>query len=156
MMSPATGTKLFNEAFTSGLAIESANGRKVDVHMRDANYVVASKDERPWRKQVNMLIAYLFFFNPLRLLKALVRPKSKAYFVDAFGQLLGMVGLVHTIRRTAGWAYCLWRGNIVRSTTPPASPIPMRSATGEKASHTLLEDGAGAVPVTADAMPEGE
>ncbi len=156
MMSPATGTKLFNEAFTSGLAIESANGRRVETHMRDANYVVASKDEQPWRKQVNMLIAYLFFFNPLRLLKALVRPKSKAYFVDAFGQVLGMAGLVHTIRRTTGWAYCLWRGNIVRSTTPPASRIPMRSATGKKASHTLLEDGADAVPVTADAMPEGE
>jgi radical SAM superfamily enzyme YgiQ (UPF0313 family) len=137
MITPATGSKLYTEAFTSGLAYESAGGRRVESHMMDGNYVVASKHKQPWKKQLNILAAYLYFYNPLRFLLALVRPKSKLYLADALMQLFGMFGVVQTIRRTLGWAVRLMRGNIKRKATVPASRIPMRGAHGALASHAL-------------------
>ncbi len=137
MITPATGSKLYAEAFTSGLAYESAGGRGVESHMMDANYVVASEHKQPWKKQLNIMAAYLYFYNPLRFLLALVRPKSKLYLADALMQLAGMCGLMQTIRRTLGWAIRLMRGNIRRKTAVPASRIPMRSADGALASHAL-------------------
>ncbi|MBU0641031.1 MAG: radical SAM protein [Planctomycetes bacterium] len=137
MITPATGSKQYAEAFTSGLAYESVGGRRVEPHMMDANYVVASEHKQPWKKQLNIMAAYLYFYNPPRFLLALVRPKSKLYLADALMQLAGMCGLMQTIRRTLGWAVRLMRGDIQRKTTVPASRIPMRSADGATASHAL-------------------
>jgi len=138
MMSPATGSKLYVETFTSGMVYESAAGRRIEPHMLDANYVVASEHKQPWKKQLNLMAAYLYFYNPPRFLLALVRPRSKLYLADAGMQLIGMWGLVQTVRRTFGWAFRLMRGNIRRKTAVPASQIPMFSADGAApASHAL-------------------
>jgi radical SAM superfamily enzyme YgiQ (UPF0313 family) len=130
MITPATGSRLYEDAFTSGLVYERVDNRPVEPHMLDGNYVVASGHPQPWRKQLNILAAYLYFYNPVRLLIALVRPKSRLYLADALAQLLGMWGLTQTIRRTLGWAVHLLRGDIRRRTRVPASPIPTRRVAG--------------------------
>lgn len=135
MMIPSPGSKLYDEAFESGQAYVSAGGKRVEPRMYDGSYVVASKEDKPWRKQVNILAAYLYFYNPLRLLIALVRPKSRLYLADFGMQMLGMWGLAKTVRRTFGWTLQLMRGNIRRSTRVPTSRIPMRSVDGKAASH---------------------
>lgn len=137
MMTPATGSKLYEEAFTKGIAYQSVAGRPVEQYMLDANYVVASTHPRPWKKQLNIMAVYLYFYNPLRFLKALVKPRSKLYLADAGMQLIGMWGLTQTIRRTLGWAVNLMRGPIRRCSQVPASRIPMRSVGGQKACHDL-------------------
>jgi radical SAM superfamily enzyme YgiQ (UPF0313 family) len=137
MITPATGSKLYEETFTSGMVYDQVGGRRVEPHMLDGNYVVASSHAQPWRKQLNILLAYLYFYNPLQFLIALVRPKSRLYLADAGMQILGMWGLTQTIRRTIGWAFRLTRGQVVRRTEPPFSRIPMRSAQGGVASHAL-------------------
>lgn len=127
MMTPATGSKLYEGAFTSGLAYESVAGRRVEQHMLDANYVVASEHPKPWQKQLNIMAVYLYFYNPLRFLWALVRPKSKLYLADAGMQLIGMHGVTQTIRRTIGWAFRLMRGGITRKSAPPQSEFAIRA-----------------------------
>ncbi|MCH7813495.1 MAG: radical SAM protein [Planctomycetes bacterium] len=137
MISPATGSKLYAEAFTSGLAYESVAGRPVEPHMLDANYVIASRHPQPWKKQLNIMAAYLYFYNPLNFVVAAIRPRTKIYLADALMQLAGMWGLGQTIRRTIGWAFRLMRGNIRRKSALPASRIPMRSPDGGAAGHAL-------------------
>jgi len=137
MITPATGSKLYEEAFTSGLAYESVDGRKVEPYMLDANYVVASGHAKPWRKQFNIMATYAYFYNPLRFLVALVRPNSRLYLADVGMQALGMWGLTQTIRRTFGWALRLMQGHIKRRIKVPVSPIPMRHVDGGAASHAL-------------------
>lgn len=137
MMTPATGSRFYENAFTSGQVYASAAGRPVEPYMLDANYVVASEQPQPWRKQLNIMAVYLHFYNPLRFLVALVRPKSKLYLADAFMQLVGMWGLTRTIRRTFGWALCLLRGDIRRHAIAPASSLPMRAIDGRPADHAL-------------------
>lgn len=137
MMTPATGSKLYEGAFTSGLAYDSVAGKRVEPHMLDANYVVASEHPQPWRKQFNIMLAYLYFYNPVRFFVGLVRPKSKLYLADSGMQVIGMWGVSQTIRRTFGWALRLMRGDIRRRTRVPASTIPMRDPHGQTASHAL-------------------
>ena len=137
MITPATGSKTYEQSFTSGLVYDNVAGRRVEPRMFDGNFVVASKHEKPWRKQFNIMAAYVYFYNPLRFLWALVRPKSRRYLVDAGTQMLGMWGLTKTFWRTFGWALCLMRGRIERTTRAPASRIPMRGPGGEAASHAL-------------------
>jgi len=141
MMTPSTGSKLYEEAYTKGTMYRSVHGREIEPHMHDANYVVASAEPRPWRKQGNMLVAYMFFYNPLRFLKAIVFPKSRLYLADLLCQVLGMFGLLHTFRRTVPWIWHLWRGPIVRCTKPPVSRVPIRSPDMTRASHALLAQG---------------
>jgi len=149
MMTPSTGSKLYEEAFTKGVMYRSAHGREVSPHMLDASYVVASEEPRPWRKQINLLVAYLFFYNPLRFLKAIVFPKSRLYLADVLCQALGMYGFLHTVRRTVPWIWHLWRGPVVRCTKPPVSRVPIRSPDGTRASHALEAQAAPARPVPA-------
>src|SRR5690606_21922324 len=96
MLVPATGSKLFTGTYTSGMAYESVAGRKVEEHMLGGNYVIASNYKRPWVKQLNILLAYAYFYNPLRFLKALVLPKTRLYLLDSGMQVLGMWGLAQT------------------------------------------------------------
>jgi hypothetical protein len=137
MLVPATGSKLFTETYSSGMAYDSVGGRQVEEHMLGGNYVIASRHTKPWQKQVNILIGYAYFYNPLRLLLALVRPKTKLHFADATWQLLGMWGLAQTVRRTFGWVLRLRFGKIRRKAAPPMNQVPMWAVDGSPASHAL-------------------
>jgi len=83
MLTPSCGSKVYVETYTSGLAYESVDGVKVEPYFVDGNHVVASRDPHPWRKQLNILAAYLYFYNPVRFLIALVLPKSRIPLADA-------------------------------------------------------------------------
>ena len=133
MITPAPGSRMYEDAFTSGLVLEQAGNRPVEPYMLDGNYVVACRHRQPWLQQLNILAAYLFFYNPLRFLIALVRPKARLYLVDCGAQVLGMWGLVHTIGRTLGWAWHLSGGRFTRSRQAPTSRIPLRRGLQEKA-----------------------
>ncbi len=169
MLTPSPGSKWYGETYTSGLAFDSVSDRPIEPHIVDGNYVIASRHPRPWLKQLNLLAGYTYFFNPLRMLAALVSPKStipfadvdtrpaeetqhystmqklrrrlylkfRAHVTDAGIQLLGMSGLFHTYRRTLGWTWQLFRGNIQRTVQAPSSMLPMRAPDGGPSAHAL-------------------
>ena len=83
MLTPSPGSKLYVETYTSGLAYQSVNDTTVEPYIVDGNHVVASRAPSPWRKQLNLLVAYIYFYNPLRFLIGLVRSKSKIPFSDS-------------------------------------------------------------------------
>jgi len=83
MLTPSPGSKSYEDAFTSGLAYESVDGVPVEPVLTSGMHVVASRHPRPWIKQLNLLAAYLYFFNPLRMLWALVRSGSRIPLADA-------------------------------------------------------------------------
>jgi radical SAM superfamily enzyme YgiQ (UPF0313 family) len=135
MLTPAVGSKLLESTYTSGQVFKSVGGKAVRPHMCDGNYVVASNHKRPWQKQLSMLAGYLYFYNPVWLIVALIRDKTPVSKKPAYMQIIGMMGLVMTIARTSGWAVRLMFGRIERHSHPPVSEIPMRSSDGAPASH---------------------
>lgn len=137
MMTPATGSKSYEEAFNAGLVYESVGGRRVAQHMLDANYVVASAHPKPWKKQFNILAAYLYFYNPIHFAMAMVRSKTRPHLAAAAHQWIGFWGLVQTVRRTIGWALRLMHGRIRFRSAAPTSKVPMRSVNGRPAAHAM-------------------
>ena len=57
-----------------------------------------------------MLAGYLYFYNPVWLVAALVRNGTAVGQKPAYMQIIGMIGLVFTIARTSGWAARLMFG----------------------------------------------
>jgi radical SAM superfamily enzyme YgiQ (UPF0313 family) len=139
MITPSPGTKLYEQTFEGGQVFESVGGRRVEPYMVDGNYVIASRHPRPWRKQLSLLAAYLYFYNPLRFAALLIGRKTRVGLKPAGMQLVGMGGLLQTVRRTAGWALRLRFGKIKRLAAPPTSRLKMRSPQGAAASHALVE-----------------
>src|SRR3954453_3601627 len=139
MMTPAPGTKLYEGTFAGNLVLERAGNKRVEPYMFDGNYVVASSHARPWKKQLNLLTGYLSFYNPIWLLVAILRRKTKVGFKPAGMQLVGMLGLIQSIRRTSGWALRLMFAKIDRRPTPPVSPLPMRNLQGHGEAPPKIE-----------------
>ncbi len=133
MMTPSAGTKLYEGTFDGGQVLAKAGGRTVDPHMYDGNYVVASKHNRPWRKQLNLLAGYLYFYNPVWLTAMLLRKKTKVSSKAMGMQVVGMLGLTQSLRRTTGWAARLMFGKIERLEKPPASAVPTRGCAADNA-----------------------
>ncbi len=136
MLTPSAGSKSFESTFESGMVYKSVAGKEVQAHMYDGNHVIACNAKHPWQKQFNILAAYLFFYNLIWLPSALWKKRKTRLGYKPFGmQLLGMYGLMHTIRRTFGWGLRLMFGRIKRWEETPAGPFPMRSPQGGVAAH---------------------
>jgi len=149
MMTPSAGTKLYEAAFTSGQVFNRVGNRRVLAHMYDGNHVIASKHARPWQKQINMLLAYLYFYNPIRLISLLCRRQTKVTHKAAGMQIVGMLGLIQTVRHTAGWALRLMFSRVERLELPPVSRVPMRAVDGGEASHSGCVTSGAALPAAA-------
>jgi hypothetical protein len=119
--------------------------------MYDGNYVVASNLKRPWRKQLNLLMGYIYFYNPVWLAVNLLRRKNKVTAKAAGMQVVGMLGALMTIRRTFSWAVRLMLGRIERLKHSPQSKVPMRSVDGSVAHHATFVT----VPLTLASKPQG-
>ena len=135
MLTPAQGTKLYRETYTSGQVFERVGGRRVEQYMIDGNYVVASNHKHPWKKPLNILASYLYFYNIVRLLVLIFQYRPKMSTRAIRFQVIGIYGLIHNIYRTLGWAFRLCFQKITRYSEPPCGAIPMRSPQGGVASH---------------------
>jgi radical SAM superfamily enzyme YgiQ (UPF0313 family) len=141
MLTPSAGTKLYEGTFTEGMVIKAVGGREVQPHMYDGNYVVASKLKRPWRKQLNLLLGYCYFYNPFWLAAILLRKKTKVSHKAAGMQLVGMMGLTQSFRRTSSWAVRLMLGKVERLDAPPASTAPTKSCSSHDEATGLVQLG---------------
>jgi len=138
MLTPVVGSRHYSRAYASGLVLAGAGGRPVGPHMFDGNYVIASAAREPWRKQLNMLAAYLWFYNPCRLVAAVARTARDIGLLRAIGlQAMWIYGMAQTVRRTLGWALRLMLGEIKRASAAPVSEVPMRDPAGRAAAHAL-------------------
>jgi radical SAM superfamily enzyme YgiQ (UPF0313 family) len=134
-ITPAVGARDYEEAFRSGRMIRSAVGKSVDPYMLDGNYVVATGESRPWWMQLRVAAALAYFYNPLRLVESLIRPKANRYLVDAAVQTVGLLGLIHTLPRTLAWALRLMTGWINWESCPPAGSLRLTGVDRRPASH---------------------
>jgi radical SAM superfamily enzyme YgiQ (UPF0313 family) len=134
-VTPAVGSRAYEEPFHNGQMIQSAAGKSVEPYMLDGNYVVATGEAQPWRMQVRVAAALAYFYNPLRLLGSLIRPKSRLYLIDVGVQFIGLWGLIHTLPRVLGWAARLMTGRIKCQSRPPATHLRLTGVNGVPASH---------------------
>ena len=148
LLTPAVGARSYEAYYENGLVFDTVGGKPVLQYQFDGNNVVASSLSKPWRTQLNMLLAYVVYYNPVNFVRSLVRPANRLALADAYDQVSGMIGLGKTAIYSARWAYRLWQGPITRSTTPPGPKTPLIDVS--RAREPL------ATPVTTQTAPEPE
>ena len=120
LLTPSVGSRGYEQAFRDGLVLESAHGEPVEEYQYDGNHLVATADPHPWRRQVNLLLGYLSFYNPVNLVRAL--PKIDKLWAERIVlQFYGMFGLAKSVVQLRNWLHRLIAGPIERFTelAPP-------------------------------------
>jgi hypothetical protein len=104
-------------------------GQPVEDYLFDGNHCIATGDQRPWRKQLNLTAAYATFYNPLNLLRAALRFDS-LWSYRVFFQLFGNLSVVRSLWQDRGWLLRLSLGEIERHSEPPRIEFPMIAPEG--------------------------
>jgi radical SAM superfamily enzyme YgiQ (UPF0313 family) len=125
ILTPSVGSKGYEELYDKGLVLARAGARKVEDYHHDGNHCIATDDPRPWRKQLNVYLAYASFYNPLNLFRSLARWKDPLWNYRVFYQVYGILGLAWSFLKGFGWLKGLWSGPIERRTSPPQPPLEM-------------------------------
>jgi radical SAM superfamily enzyme YgiQ (UPF0313 family) len=119
ILTPSVGSKGYEEPYKKGMVIEQAGDKKLEDFQYDGNHLIATEDPHPWRKQLNIYLAYASFYNPLNFLRALGTWKDPLWDYRTMYQAYGMVGLVKSFIKGFGWLWNLYRGPIQKSQDVP-------------------------------------
>ena len=138
LLTPWVGSQGYEQPFRDGLVLSKVGGQPIEQYQYDGNHCLATSDAYPWRRQVNMLLSYAAFYNPLNLLLALPR-FDKVWADRIVFQLLGMVGLAKSIYHSRDWLKRLISGPVEKFAELPRSRFPMMAPNG--VSSELIQGG---------------
>ena len=124
LLTPWVGSQGYEQPFRDGLVLSKAGGQPIEQYQYDGNHCLATSDAHPWCRQINMLVSYAAFYNPLNLLLALPR-FDKVWADRIVFQLLGMVGLAKSIYQSRGWLATADFGADREAAELPRSRFPM-------------------------------
>jgi radical SAM superfamily enzyme YgiQ (UPF0313 family) len=125
-LGPSVGTRDFEEAAKAGTMFREVGGAPVPQAFQDGNHVVASRHGKPWWRQVNVLLAYATFYNPLNTLRVLLRrDPTPIKMKRLLFQVLGQIGLLVTVPKLLRWANRLRCGPIETWNGLQPARIPM-------------------------------
>jgi radical SAM superfamily enzyme YgiQ (UPF0313 family) len=125
ILTPSVGSKGYEEPYEKGIVIDAAAGHKVEDHHYDGNHCIATVDARPWRKQLNLFLAYASFYNPFSFVKAIASWKDPVWTMRVLYQVYGMAGVVKSFINGWGWLRSLWHGPITKMSGVPRRRLEM-------------------------------
>ena len=112
-LGPAIGTRDIEQAANGRIMFKSVGGEPVPQAFMDGNHVVASGNDTPWERQTNVLRAYASFYNPINLLRVILRSRRDNMFGKRFlFQIIGHIGLAMTVPKLLSWARKIRRGPV--------------------------------------------
>ena len=154
-LGPAVGTRDFETAAESGIMFKTVDGSLIPQHCYDGNHVAASRHDRPWERQMNVMRAYAAFYNPLNTLRLLGKLRSDPLAGKRIlFQIVGQIGIVITAPKLFLWARKLKRGPIEFWDGVQPARIPMVDVVTGREVHWSMKQ----VPSTqlADRPPRDE
>jgi radical SAM superfamily enzyme YgiQ (UPF0313 family) len=125
ILTPSVGSKGYEESFERGLVIGRAGKSKLEDYLFDGNHCIATDDPHPWRKQMNMYLAYATFYNPFNFFRTLAAFREPTFKMRLEYQFLGTLGLIKSFFAGAGWLWDLFRGPVKKLKQAPRSPLAM-------------------------------
>jgi radical SAM superfamily enzyme YgiQ (UPF0313 family) len=124
MLTPSVGSKGYEQPYRDGLVIGRVGRLPVADRHYDGNHIVATASRFPWMKQINILVAYAAFYNPLAALRALVKVDRFWKFRLAY-QFLGHMGIAKSAWTAAGYMRRLVTGPVERLRDAPVPKFPL-------------------------------
>lgn len=118
LLMPMVGSRDYENNFHNQLVISRFGNQPVEDYFYDGNRCIATKSHRPWLRQLNMIVAYAAFYNPLHLLRALFKFDSLRP-MRIFFLIMGMAGLVKSVWGSRGILLRMVFSRIDRYRTPP-------------------------------------
>jgi hypothetical protein len=107
------------------MVIDAAGSHKVEDHHYDGNHCIATEDPHPWRKQLNLYLAYARFYNPLNFARTIMNWKDPVWGMRVLWQAYGMAGMVKSVANGWGWLRSLWRGPVKKLPGVPRRRLEM-------------------------------
>jgi len=139
-LGPAVGTRGFEEAAKSGMLFKAVGGHAMPQAFQDGNHVAASRHEKPWQRQTNILRAYAAFYNPWNMLRVFGRiGRDSLVWKKLLFQVLGQIGLLMTIPKLFMWARKLKRGPLKVWDGLQLARIPMIDPVSREQIHWGIE-----------------
>jgi radical SAM superfamily enzyme YgiQ (UPF0313 family) len=109
---PSVGSKGYEQPYEDGMVIRQAGSEKTEDFRYDGNHCIATHDPNPWRKQVNLYLAYASFYNPLNFVRTIWNWRDPSFKVRLAWQICGMVGVVRSLKQGWKWLWNLYKGPI--------------------------------------------
>ncbi len=119
ILTPSVGSKGYEEPYEKGMVIEQAGKKSTEDYQYDGNHCIATEDPHPWRKQMNIYMAYARFYNPLNLVRAIASWNDPIWHYRVMYQAYGMAGLVRSFMQGWGWLWNLYRGPVKKMAGVP-------------------------------------
>ncbi len=126
LLTPAVGTKTYQKQFSDGLVVARFGDLPVNDYLYDGNHCIATKFAHPWQRQLNMLLGYIAFYNPINLARVLLKFDG-LWLERVYFQAMGMLGLAKSIWNARGTFWQMLRGPVVRHRQPPEPKYPLRA-----------------------------
>jgi radical SAM superfamily enzyme YgiQ (UPF0313 family) len=125
-LGPAVGTRDFEKSAESGSMFERVAGQPVPEAYQDGNHVVTSNRPRPWLRQINPLLGYIWFYNPINMIRTVFQLKKNSVSPKRIAfQIIGQAGLFYTIPKTLYWSWRLLLGPVRKFHGVPKARMPM-------------------------------
>src|SRR5262249_43266668 len=125
ILTPSVGSKGYEEPYERGMVIEQAANHQVEDYQYDGNHCIATDDPQPWRKQLNIYLAYASFYNPLNFVRAVSALGDPLWSYRVMYQVYGMAGLAKSVVQGWGWLKSLYAGPIKKQQGVPRRRILM-------------------------------
>jgi hypothetical protein len=119
ILTPSVGSKGYEETYEKGLVIGQAGKKKLEDYQYDGNHCIATEDPHPWRKQMNIYLAYASFYNPMNFVRSVADWKDPVWNYRVMYQVYGMAGLMKSVVQGWGWLWNLYKGPIKKLTETP-------------------------------------
>jgi radical SAM superfamily enzyme YgiQ (UPF0313 family) len=139
ILTPSVGSKGYEEPYEKGMVIGQAGEKVLEDYQYDGNHCIATADPQPWRKQLNIYLAYAKFYNPLNFVRAIAAWKDPLWTYRVMYQAYGMAGLVKSFARGWGWLSNLYRGPVQKMEGVPRRRLVMvpPPVSPKQAAHAL-------------------
>jgi hypothetical protein len=128
MLTPSVGSRGYEKPYREGLVFGRVGKLAVADRHYDGNHIVATASRWPWMKQINILVGYAAFYNPLSALGALLKVDRLWKFRLAY-QFLGHLGVVRSAWGAAGYLRRLATGPVERLHDVPVPKFPLVAPT---------------------------
>jgi radical SAM superfamily enzyme YgiQ (UPF0313 family) len=125
ILTPSVGSKGYEEPYETGMVIDEAGSHKIEDHHYDGNHCIATLDPKPWRKQLNVYLAYASFYNPLNFVRTILNWKDPVWGMRVLCQVYGMAGIVKSVVSGWSWMCNLWRGPVTKKAGMPRRRLEM-------------------------------
>jgi radical SAM superfamily enzyme YgiQ (UPF0313 family) len=125
ILTPSVGSKGYEEPYRDGLVIGQAGTKRLEDYQYDGNHCIATADPNPWRKQLNVYLAYASFYNPVNFVRAAANWKDPAWYMRVMYQTYGMAGLVQSLGTSWKWIWNLYKGPIQKLAEVPRPRLPV-------------------------------